>query len=260
MADSFVPLFVSHGAPTLCVEDNATTRYFSSCLNGQGPPKAVLAVSAHWQTEGLRVTRWETSPLLYDFYGFPEALYRVRYPAPGAPDLAESVRVLSDAARLGPVTFDGKRGLDHGVWVPLLFMLPQADVPVVQLSLPKGWKPSQVYELGRTLAPLREQGVLMLGSGGAVHNLSTVVLNSNTVPNWARVFEEWLCEALANWNTEDLFEYWRMAPHGVQAHPSEEHFLPLLFPMGVSDAGRSAKILHREFMHGTLSMLSAAFQ
>ena len=260
MPDSFAPLFVSHGAPTLCVEDNATTRYFSSCLNGHGPPKAVLALSAHWQTEGLRVTHWETSPLLYDFYGFPEALYRVRYPAPGSPELAESVRGLGAAAGLGPVTFDDKRGLDHGVWVPLRFMLPRAKVPVVQLSLPKNWKPAQVYELGRILAPLREQGVLLLGSGGAVHNLNTVVLNSNTVPEWARIFEEWLCEALASWNTRDLFEYWLMAPHGVQSHPSDEHFLPLMFPMGASDKSRSAKILHREFMHSTLSMLSAEFR
>jgi 4,5-DOPA dioxygenase extradiol len=260
MAESFSPLFVSHGAPTLCVEDNATTRYFSSVLNGKGSPTAVLVVSAHWQTDGLRVTHWKTSPLLYDFYGFPEPLYRMRYPAPGSPELAESVRELCKAAGLGPVTFDEKRGLDHGAWVPLLFMLPRADVPVVQLSLPQGWKPSQVYELGRTLALLREQGVLLLGSGGAVHNLSTVVLNGTAVADWARVFEEWLCEALAAWNTQDLFDYWRMAPHGVQAHPSEEHFLPLLFPMGVSDEARSAKILHREFMHGTLSMLSAAFE
>jgi 4,5-DOPA dioxygenase extradiol len=260
MAASFAPLFVSHGAPSLCVEDNATTRYLSSCLNGQGRPKAVLAVSAHWQTEGVRVTRWTSSPLLYDFQGFPESLYRLRYPAPGSPDLADSVGALCEAAGLDPVTFDEKRGLDHGAWVPLLFMLPRADVPVVQLSLPMGWKPAQIYALGRALAPLRREGVLLLGSGGAVHNLSTVVLNSRTVPAWARTFEEWLCEALASWNTEDLFEYWRMAPHGVQSHPSEEHFLPLLFPMGASDEGRSAKVLHREFMHGTLSMLSAAFQ
>jgi len=260
MSAAIPALFVSHGAPSLCLEDNLTTRFFSGWLNGYGHPSAVLMVSAHWETEGLRVTEWRHRPLVYDFRGFPEALYRMQYDAPGSPELAKRVGALVSAAGLGQVKPDTQRGLDHGAWAPLTFLLPKADVPVVQISLPVGWKPQGLYELGRALAPLRDEGVLIVGSGGAVHNLSTVRMDSDEVPEWARVFDEWLRENVLEWNTQDLFDYWRMAPHGVQSHPTEEHFLPLFVPMGAGDCAREAKIAHQGFMHGSLSMLSLTFR
>lgn len=259
MSAAIPSLFVSHGAPTLVLEDNAATRFFCRWLNGYGRPTAALVVSAHWETEAPRVTAWQQRPLLYDFSGFPESLYRVQYGAPGSPEVADRVSALVAQAGLGDVQPDDQRGLDHGAWAPLTFMLPKADVPVVQLSLPAGWKPEVLYELGRALAPLREEGVWIVGSGGAVHNLSTVRMHSQDVPEWAQVFEEWLRENVLQWNTQDLFDYWRMAPHGVQAHPTEEHFLPLFVPMGAGDARREPKIAHQGFMHGSLSMLSVSF-
>jgi len=198
--------------------------------------------------------------LLYDFRGFPEALYRVRYPAPGSRALADRVRELVQAAGLGEVRSDPERGLDHGAWSPLVHFLPEADVPVLQLSLAEGMHPAELYALGKALAPLRTEGVWIVGSGGAVHNLGTVQWMSEQVPDWATIFDEWTRENVLAWNTRDLFDYWRMAPHGVQAHPSEEHFLPLFVPMGAGDALRRAEIAHQGFMHGSLSMLSVAFR
>jgi 4,5-DOPA dioxygenase extradiol len=259
MSSAIPALFLSHGAPTLVLEDNSTTRFWSSWLSGHGRPSAVLAVSAHWQTDGLSITEWDERPLLYDFYGFPEALYRMRYRAPGAPALARRARELIAAAGLGDARPEATRGLDHGAWAPMVHLLPKADVPIVQVSLPLGWKPAALYALGRALAPLREEGVWIVGSGGAVHNLGAVRMDSTEVPTWAQVFDEWLRENVLGWNTQDLFEYWRMAPHGMQAHPTEEHILPLFVPMGAGDAKREAKIEHQGFMHGCLSMLALSF-
>lgn len=260
MAGALPALFLSHGSPTICVEDNATTRFWAGWLNRHQKPRAILVVSAHWETEGLRVTAWERCPIVHDFSGFPEALYRLDYPAPGAPGVAEEVRAACRAAGLGEVALDGERGLDHGAWVPLTRMFPAADVPVVQLSLPKGWPPERLYELGRALAPLRGEGILLIGSGGATHNLAAIDPDATEVARWARVFETWLREMLDDWNLRDLFEYWQVAPHGVQAHPSEEHFLPLFLPMGAGEAKRQATIKHDAFMYGSLSMLAVEFR
>lgn len=266
MPERYPSLFVGHGAPTLALDDNPTTRFFSSWARPFGAPRAVVVLSAHWVTSELRVTAWQRHPILHDFSGFDRALYELDYPAAGSPELAGTLAGRLEAGLGESVTLDARRGLDHGAWVPLRFMLPEADVPVLQVSLPSWWDAGRIYEIGRTLAPLRDDGVLLMGSGGAVHNLMGVdygrepaAWDSEAVPVWARVFEEWLRENLERWNTEDLFDMWRMAPHGVQSHPSEEHLQPLFYAMGAGDEARRASVVHDGYMHGSLSMLAVQF-
>ena len=257
----FPTLFLSHGAPTLGLEDNATTRFFSA-WPGQFPmPRAVIVVSAHWDTgQSISVTAWERMPVIHDFHGFPDALYRLEYPAPGSLDLAQRVAEILTEGDFPPLTLEKSRGLDHGSWVPLRLMYPTAELPVLQLSLPVMWGAQRLYELGRALARLSDDGVMLLASGGAVHNLSTVDREANgKVAGWAATFEDWLQENLLAWNAEHLFNYRRMAPHGAQAHPTEEHLLPLFVAMGAGDTARKPTIVHEGFMYGSLSMLAVQF-
>ena len=261
MGGRYPALFVGHGAPSLAIEDNATTHFFASWPQGFPAPQAVLVVSAHWDSGNeLRVMAWDRASILHDFYGFPEEIYRLDYPASGSPAMA---RIIGD--RLGEAGFEGvtvekTRGLDHGAWVPLRLMYPGAECPVLQLSLPTAWPPRRLYALGRALSALREEGVLLIGSGAAVHNLNGLDPDpAAPVRDWASVFEDWLRKQMTAWNTGHLFDYWRMAPHGAQAHPSDEHLLPLFVAMGAGDTGRHAEIVHEGFMYGSLSMLAVQF-
>ncbi|MDH4120204.1 MAG: dioxygenase [Deltaproteobacteria bacterium] len=257
-------LFIPHGSPLLALAEDATTQFFREWGASQPRPTAVVVVSAHWQTPGLRVTHWASHPVIHDFYGFPDELYQLDYPAPGHPELArriqQAVEAWDGAPSLGPVTLDGERGLDHGVWVPLRHMYPQADVPVVQVSLPFSWGPERLYLLGRALDGLREEGVLVLGSGFATHNLQTAVPQTHAeTPTWARVFEEWLRANVLAWNTDELFEFWVNAPHGAQAHPTAEHLAPLFVAMGAAHSRPTSRVVHEGFSMGTFSLLSLAF-
>ena len=258
---TFPTLFLRHGSPTLGLEDNATTRFFPA-WPGQFPmPRAVIVVSAHWDTgQSIAVTAWEQMPIIHDFQGFPAALYRLEYPAPGSLDLAQRVAEILREGGYPPLALEYSRGLDHGTWGPLRLMYPTAELPVLQLSLPVKWGAQRLYGLGRALARLCEDGVMLLGSGGAVHNLSAVDWRADgKVTGWAAVFEDWLRANLLAWNTEDLFNYWRMAPHGVQAHPTEEHLLPLFVAMGAGHTARKPTMVHEGFMYGSLSMLAVQF-
>lgn len=261
MAFRFPALFVGHGAPTLSIQANATTRFFTDWPRNLSVPRAVIVVSAHWDSgRALRIMSWERAPIIHDFRGFPEELYRLDYPAPGSLEVAAELRDTLSAAGYEEISLDSERGLDHGAWIPLRFMYPAAEIPVLQLSLPVEWTVEELYALGRALAPVREKDVLVMGSGGAVHNLSALDWQGNgKVADWALVFERWLRENLADWNTEDLLDYWRMAPHGVQAHPTDEHLKPLFVAMGAGDGDRKAKIVHDGFMFGSLSMLAVEF-
>jgi 4,5-DOPA dioxygenase extradiol len=247
-------VFISHGAPTTALETrDAFAQALLRFAGSQPRPRAIVVVSAHWQSTPLRVTASPNPKLIYDFGGFQDELYQVRYPSPGAPDLAHRI------AKLVPgVELDGERGLDHGAWTPLKLLYPDADVPAVQLSLPRRARPADLLALGRALAPLRDEGVLLLGSGGAVHNLGRVSLaDKDALPAaWALEFDNWLAGKLAAFDLEALENYRTAAPQASAAVPTTEHFDPLFVVLGAARPGERALPLFEGFQYGSLSMRS----
>ncbi|WP_328339824.1 class III extradiol ring-cleavage dioxygenase [Streptomyces violaceus] len=224
-------LYLSHGAPPLA-DDPAWPGELAAWSAGLPRPKAILMVSAHWEEAPLALGATETVPLVYDFWGFPEHYYRVRYEAPGAPELAESVRKLLRAPGT-PVQDVPGRGLDHGAYVPLVEMYPEADIPVLQVSMPT-LDPAGLMEIGRKLAPLRDEGVLIVGSGFFTHNLAA--LRQGGIPGWSAEFDDWGRRALEARDVDSLLDFTRTSPAGQLAHPRTEHFAPLFVTMGAADA------------------------
>lgn len=256
MPAMFPAIFVSHGAPTLYLDSGPTHDFLRDLGARLGRPRAVLCVSAHWTTAAPALTAMERPETIHDFYGFPEELEAVRYPAPGDPALAARSAELLGAAGVA-ASLDQDWGLDHGAWVPLGLMYPEADVPVVQLAVQPGLSPELHLALGRALRPLREEGVLVLGSGGATHNLREMVWDLDVEPPaYIRAFDAWLEEAVLAGREEDLCAYAEQGPSGRRAHPTPEHFLPLFVPLGT---GGRARVLHRAFHYGTLSMKAFAW-
>ncbi|MCA0246232.1 MAG: dioxygenase [Proteobacteria bacterium] len=252
---SMPTIFVSHGAPTLILED-VPARAFLASLSQQVPrPQAIVAVSAHWDTDVPAVSLARKPDTIHDFYGFPEELYRLRYNAPGAPALAEKVAKLTGAAH------DHHRGLDHGAWVPVMLGWPEADIPIFQLSVQPDQTPAYHIALGRKLAPLREEGVLIMGSGSAIHNLRALVRggDSSEPEPWAQAFDDWLSDTVEKGDEAELADYRARAPYAREAHPTDEHFLPLHVAFGAAGEGARGRALHRSFTLGNLSMASYAF-
>jgi 4,5-DOPA dioxygenase extradiol len=252
-------IFVSHGAPTLAVEQNETVEFLKRLGKELGRPKAILCVSAHWNTEAPAVSAAERPETIHDFGGFPEELYRMRYPAPGAPKLAGRARELLVEAGL-ECTAAPARGLDHGAWVPLQLIYPEADVPVTQLSVQPTLGTEHHFRMGRALAPLRGEGVLILATGSATHNLSRIG-RGGAPPEWAREFDEWLFRRISEGALEELLDYRRLAPHAAVAHPTDEHLLPLFVAMGAGAGESPARgfSLHRGWTWGSLSMAAYGF-
>ncbi|WP_084495789.1 dioxygenase family protein [Nocardia shimofusensis] len=222
-------LFLSHGAPPLV--DHARWPAELAAWAGNLPkPSAVLIVSAHWEAAPISVGATTTVPLVYDFWGFPQRYYEVLYPAPGAPELAAKVRgLLGDGVAQAP-----ERGLDHGAYVPLTQMYPDADVPVLQLSLPT-LDPMDLFEIGRRLAPLREEGVLIVGSGFWTHNLRALTDDDRHVHTFTAEFDDWGEHALADRDIDALLDFERKAPAARLAHPRTEHFAPLFVSLGAGE-------------------------
>lgn len=253
-------LFVSHGAPTAALERDAYTQALGAFGERVGHPAAVLVVSGHWESSGpLRLTATEAPRLIYDFGGFPEELYRLRYPCPGAPALAEQAVELLRGAGMA-AELEPSRGLDHGVWVPLLHVFPDAQVPVVQLSLPRGAGARDVRRMGLALRPLRRQGVLLVGSGGLVHNLRRLDFAGAQAPvmPWARDFDTWMAEQLAARDVAAL-DAWERAPGAALAHPSPEHLLPLFFVLGAALPEDRITPVFEGIHYGSLSLRTFAF-
>lgn len=225
-------LYLSHGAPPLA-DDATWTRQLAEWSAELPRPKAILVVSAHWEEAPLTLGATTTVPLVYDFWGFPEHYYRVTYPAPGAPELAAKVRKLLHAP--GTSVHDApERGLDHGAYVPLVEMYPDADIPVLQLSMPS-LDPRELFELGRKLRSLRDEGVLIIGSGFFTHNLSAmrqVDGSAGRPPQWSAEFDHWGDEMLRTGNVDALLDFRRKAPAATLAHPRIEHFAPLFVSLG----------------------------
>lgn len=262
-AETALPLpvwFLAHGAPMLAIQDTAYTRTLAGLGAGLPGLSAIVVVSAHWQTRGeVRVTSSPRPETVHDFGGFDPLLDAILYPAPGAPALAnEIVRALAGAgfaARLDP-----ERGLDHGAWVPLRWVFPGARVPVVQVSLPFPARPAELLRLGGALAPLRGRGVLLMGSGGIVHNLRTVRLDADEapIPDWAQQFDTWVRDRLAVMDSGSLTEYAARAPHAALAVPTPEHLEPLFVVLGAAGEHDRVVTLYEGFQHGSLSLRSVA--
>ncbi|WP_031514264.1 dioxygenase [Streptomyces sp. NRRL F-5123] len=226
-------LYLSHGAPPLA-DDPLWPGQLAGWAADLPRPRAVLVVSAHWEDAPLAIGATTTVPLVYDFWGFPEHYYQVTYPAPGAPELAEDVRKL--LRRVGsPVQDVPDRGLDHGAYVPLVEMFPDADVPVLQVSMPT-LDPVGLLEIGRRLAPLRDEGVLIVGSGFFTHNLAALRHAGSQPPAWSAEFDDWGHRALDAQDVDALLDFERTSPAGRLAHPRTEHFAPLFVTLGAAES------------------------
>lgn len=262
-------LFLSHGSPMWALEPGASGpalthwgQALTTRLAAAGTPlKGVVLMSPHWMARERAVMTSPQPVTWHDFGGFPEPLYQLQYPAPGAPDLAHDVLARLQAAGLAAVA-DAQRPLDHGAWVPLMHLFPQANVPVVQVALPASAGPREIYAMGRAVAGLRDEGVLVIGSGSMTHNLGEFfggMPAQNDPPEaYANAFSRWVEDVVARDDLAALLDYRAQAPHAVRAHPTEEHFLPLFFALGAAGWGQGAEVtatyLTREIMYRYLAM------
>lgn len=248
----FPSLFISHGSPMLALEPGESGPALA-CLAAEMPrPRAIVIVSAHWESTELLVNANPQPETWHDFGGFPAALFAVQYPAVGLPELSTEVVELLKAAGL-PASTTTQRPFDHGVWVPLSLMYPSADIPIVQVSLPTRAGPALQTRVGQALASLREHGVLIIGSGSITHNLRELDWHAGpeSVEPWAKAFRDWMIEKLASNDEAALHDYRTQAPNAVRNHPSDEHLLPLYFARG---AGGEFSIAHKGFTMGALGM------
>lgn len=257
-------LFVSHGAPTAALDRGPyadSLRRFGETLTGAARPAAIVVVSAHWQVRGpIGVTGAARPETIHDFTGFPEPLYQLRYEAPGEPRLAARIAARLSGAGV-PAVVSPTRGLDHGAWVPLMLSLPDASIPVVQVALP-AVPPEALLGFGEALRPLRDEGVLLVASGGLVHNLGALDFANPDAPPvaWAAEFDRWAWERAETQEREPL-AHWRMlAPNPAQAHPNSDHFDPLLVAVGAAWPGERAESVHAGIAYQSLSLRTFVFR
>ncbi len=257
------PLFVSHGAPDLVLHDTDANRFLRQWGQSAKLPKAILIISAHFETDQPTVSLGDAPEMIYDFGGFDPKLRTLVYPAPGKDALAH---------RAGDLLTEGgfdvssvKRGFDHGTWVPLMLLFPEANIPVVQLSVQPGKSPEHHFRMGQALRPLREEGVLIIGSGSFTHNLSAVFgangladRNANA-PHWVTEFADWMDDRLTSGAVDDLLNYRTLAPFAERNHPTDEHLLPLYVALGAAGGDGVAKRVHHSHEFGALMMDAYAF-
>jgi 4,5-DOPA dioxygenase extradiol len=253
-------LFVGHGSPMNVIEDNPWSRGFAGLSALIPEPQAILAISAHWYVDGILLTGDEAPRTIHDFSGFPGPLYEIGYPAPGDPGLAEHVRGLIGAERAALTT---DWGLDHGSWSVLHWMYPAANIPVVQLSIDRRLDPQAHLNIGEAIAPLRDEGVLILASGNITHNLRDAFermrAGASATPDWAQRFDRAVAQALIDRDTERLTAIWPDSDDGRRCHPTPDHWLPLLYAYGASAAGERVQFPIEGFDLGSLSMRTAIF-
>jgi 4,5-DOPA dioxygenase extradiol len=245
-------LFIGHGNPMNAIEDTEFSRAWAEVARSLPKPHAVLCVSAHWETEGTRVTAMEQPKTIHDFYGFPPALFEKQYPAPGSPELA---RMTVETLRESHVGLDSERGLDHGAWAVLCQMYPKADVPVVQLSLNERKPPAFHYELGRELRALRKKGVLIIGSGNIVHNLREMAWE-DTAYDWALEFDAKMKDLILAGDHKAIVDYSKLGRSARLAVPTLDHYLPLLYVLGAQDKADSVGFFADKVTLGSMSMRS----
>lgn len=249
-------LFVSHGSPTFAIDPGKAGPLLTQLGRELPRPKAVLVLSPHWITRGLRVATTGSPETIHDFGGFPDALYRIQYPAPGAPDVATKAMQLLAADGWSPQA-DAEWGMDHGAWVPVRHLFPDADVPVFQVSMPHTLDGAGAVKLGRALAPLADEGVLIVGSGSITHNLREVVWGAgeeDSGPTYANEFVDWARSAVTRHDGDALAGYLTSAPHARRAHPTPDHYLPLPFAFGAADAKAPVRVIDGGMTFGVLAM------
>ncbi|OIK11335.1 dioxygenase [Bacillus sp. MUM 116] len=248
-------LFIAHGAPLLAIENNEYTQFITQLGQSMPRPKAIVVFSAHWESNVQKVSEVDTYSTIYDFGGFDPALYTIQYPAKGQLETAKEIEELFTQNGV-PFQIETTRGLDHGSWVVLRLLYPNADIPVIAMSVNPNLTPEEQYKIGQSLAALREKDILIIGSGGTVHNLRAVKWADNgQVDSWALEFDEWLAFHLKNWDVDTLFNYEKLAPNAPYAVPpyGNEHFVPLFYALGAADDTKKAELLHRSFRYGNLS-------
>jgi len=251
-------LFLSHGSPMLLLEEHPSRDFLRGLASLVPRPTAIIVASAHWLTEEPAVSVSAAPETVHDFYGFPEVLYQMRYPAPGAPAIAqETAGLLANAGFV--VGQDPGQGLDHGAWQVLALAWPEADIPVFQLSIQPHRDPAHHERVGRALASLRRSNVLVIGSGSATHNLRALRREARpSTDAWAQAFDDWLSEKIVAGDRDALLDYRRQAPHAALAHPTDEHLLPLYVALGAAEAAPGERI-HASFSRGNLSMAAFRF-
>ncbi|BCJ88184.1 DODA-type extradiol aromatic ring-opening family dioxygenase [Effusibacillus dendaii] len=257
MAPAF---FIAHGSPMLAIENNEYTRDLNQLGKSLGTPDAIVVFSAHWVSRTLSLTSTnEPQRTIYDFGGFPKDLYEVIYPAKGSVKVAEEVAELLESNGI-EVRRDLGRGLDHGVWVILRHMFPEADIPVIPVSVNPLLPPEEQYRIGRALTELKNRNIVVIGSGGTVHNFHEIDFSrENASAEWAKEFDSWLIDRIREWDTASLFDYKQLAPYAAAATPDYEHFLPVFIAMGCGDDNRKAKQLHQSYRYGSLSHIILEF-
>jgi 4,5-DOPA dioxygenase extradiol len=262
-AMAIAPLFISHGAPNLALHPSRTREFLKALGGTVGQPRAIVTVSAHFETDVPTVVTDPNPGMIYDFGGFEPELYRQVYAAPGSPSVAQEVTALLADAGLAPQTV-ARRGYDHGAWVPLQLMWPAADVPVVQLSIQPERDAAHHHALGVALKPLVESDVLILASGSMTHNLRAVFGPRGLTPrdapplDWAGAFAEWVAERTLAGDVDALVRFEEAAPHALKNHPTDEHFMPFFVALGAG-GGRGVR-LHAEIQHGALAMDAYRFE
>ena len=254
-------VFISHGSPMLPLEPERPAHQFLRHAARHWPkPQAIVAISAHWETAEPEIGATPRPATIHDFHGFPPALYEMRYPAPGEPAIAARVKALLEASGFR-ARLDAERGLDHGAWSPLSLVYPQADIPVLQVSMQPQRNPTHHLKLGRALAPLRDEGVLVLATGSLTHNLRELSWDdSGSITDWAQAFAEWMADKLQSRDDAALLDYRRQAPHAARNHPTDEHLLPLYVALGAATPEMAAQRLHASFALGSLAMDCYLFQ
>lgn len=243
----------------LAVQPGETGAALTALGRSLPTPKGIVMVSAHWETSAPMVSTAKQPETIHDFGGFPDELYRIRYRAPGAPALAQRVKQVLDGAGL-QTGLDPGRGLDHGAWVPLLYLYPDADVPVTQLSIQSHLSPVHHFRLGEALRPLLEEGVLVIGSGSLTHNLREFRARPGTVEPYVRAFQDWMKHSIEAKDMAAVLDYRRLAPDAVRAHPTDEHLLPLFVALGAAGACANARRLVDEVTYGVIAMDTYVFE
>lgn len=257
MKDHLPTIFISHGAPTLPLEDIPARKFLERLGPDFNEVDAVLCISAHWQTTIPTINATENPETIHDFYGFQEELYKIKYLAHGNLWLAENITNMVKNAGLS-CKIDYKRGLDHGAWVPMMLMYPDANIPVIQLSIQSHLNPLSHLKLGRTLNELRKKNILIIGSGGAVHPLGYPGAHFRGDPSqWAKNFDNWLTNVIIHGNEQLLINYRHLAPYPEKAHPYPDHYMPLAVAFGAAGKGAKGTVIHHSWM-GDLGM--AAYQ
>ena len=254
-------LFISHGSPMLLLQDSQSRRFLAELGKSLPRPKAILMVSAHWENARKPAVSYAAKPeTIHDFGGFPKALYEMQYPAPGAPAIAARAQALLEKGGFSVARYD-ERGLDHGAWVPLSLMYPEADIPVTQVSLIEDAPPERHHQMGRALRALRNEGVLVIGSGSLTHNLYEFRGQPADAPvqDWVSDFMGWIEVRLKENRHDDILQYRSLAPTGKRNHPTEEHLSPLFVALGAAGGKAAVEKLHSSVEYGVISMDVYAF-